>query len=122
VIPDFAPGQEWSIKSSPPTQAKVVVNRVERWRDKIAVHVSIIDIAQSAVASGPIAIIRIDHIPFEISALARSVDKLLATGVPAPPNFEAGYKMWKEDKGGIYTITVTEATHIGNEPMSPRQQ
>ncbi len=47
-IPDFAPGQEWSIKSTSPTTAKVVIGRVEAWQNTVCVSVSIVDVPISA--------------------------------------------------------------------------
>jgi hypothetical protein len=47
--------------------------------------------------------------PFEQSALASSVDQLLATDEEPLPDFEAGYAQWKSDKGGIFTISIAEA-------------
>ena len=113
ITPKLAVGQEWSIKSSPPTTAKVVIDRIEPWRDKIAIHVSIIDIPASS--SDQMRVTRIDHIPFEQSALVASVDKLLAIGVTPPPNFETGYNQWKEANGGIFTIPVAQAIHIDHK-------
>lgn len=115
VSPKFAVGQQWSIKSSLPTTAKVIIDRIEPWRDKTAIHVSIIDLPASSSGSDQMRVTRIDHIPFEESALAASVDKLLATGVAPPPNFEGGYKQWKEAKGGIFTIPVAQVIHIDDK-------
>jgi hypothetical protein len=120
--PDFAEGQEWSIKSSPPSTAKIVIGRIESWKNKIAVHVSIIDIPLSFSAPNPNGLTKIDHMPFEKSALAASVDRLLSTGVAPPPNFETGYIQWKEHKGGIFTISVMQAINLGHEMVNPRTQ
>jgi hypothetical protein len=105
--PDLAEGQEWSIKSQPPTTAKIVVDRIEQWKHQTVVHISIINIPKPASQRG-IPVTQIDHIPFEKTALTASVDKLLSTGVAPPPNFETGYRQWKENNGGIYTIPVTQ--------------
>jgi hypothetical protein len=102
----FVAGQEWSIKSETPTTAKVIIDRVEGWRDKTVVHISIVDIPATQFT-------RIDHLPFEESALAASVDKLLLTGVSPPAYFEAGYQQWKDHNGGIYTITIMELLNTG---------
>ncbi len=42
--PNFAEGQEWSIKSAPHSTIKAIIGRIEPWKNKIAVHVSIVDI------------------------------------------------------------------------------
>jgi hypothetical protein len=113
VDPDFAVGQEWSLKSSTLSTAKIVIGRIEPWKNKIAIHVSIIDIAMSSSEAG-LRLTTIAHIPFEKSALAASVDKLLLTGVVPPPKFETGYRQWKEQNGGIFTISVAQAIGIGH--------
>jgi hypothetical protein len=108
----FAEGQEWSVKSSTESAAKVIIGRIEPWRDKIAVHVSIVDIPVSQ-ETGALRISEIAHIPFEESALAASVDKLIATGVPPARDFDSGYKQWKEHNGGIFTVPIAEAMALG---------
>ncbi len=108
----FVVGQEWSIKSSSGSIAKVIIGRIEPWRDKIAVHVSIVDIPVSQETGG-IPIREIAHIPFEESALVASVDKLIATGVPPARDFDGGYKQWKENNGGIFTVPFAEAMALG---------
>lgn len=108
VSPPFAVGQEWSIRSDHPTTTKVIIDRIEAWRNKTVVHVSIVDIPSTTSKDGKAPIARIDHLPFEESALAASVDKLLSTGVAPPAYFEAGYEQWKDHSGGIYTITILE--------------
>jgi hypothetical protein len=113
--PDLAEGQEWSIKSASPTTAKIVIDRIEPWKNQTVVHISIIDIPASSSEPGTNPVTRIAHIPFEKTVLATSVDKLLATGISPPPNFEIGYKQWKENNGGIYTISVMQVlgTRLG---------
>lgn len=108
----FDVGQEWSIKSSTGSTAKVIIGRIEPWRDKIAVHVSIVDIPVSQ-GMGGMPIGEIAHIPFEESALVASVDKLIATGVPPARDFDGGYKQWKENNGGIFTVPFAEAMALG---------
>jgi hypothetical protein len=66
-LPDFAVGQEWLIKSVPPGTAKVIIGRIEPWRNKVVVHVSIVDLPVSQEA-GAIRISQIAHAPFEKSA------------------------------------------------------
>jgi hypothetical protein len=123
--PEFVPGQMWSIKSATPTTAKVIVGRVEDWNGKTAVHVSVMDVPIPAGAPGAGGTIGIGHMPFDESALAESVDKLLETGVSPGPNFEAGYNQWQSAKGGIYTVSVSAAVAtvfqaLGQRNLAPR--
>lgn len=111
-LPDLAVGQEWLIKSTHPGTAKVIIGRIEPWRDKVAVHVSIVDLPAPQEA-GALRISQIAHAPFEKSALAASLNKLIATGVPPAENFDSGYQQWKENKGGIYTVPIAQALGLG---------
>lgn len=47
--------------------------------------------------------------PFERAALAASVDRLIGTGAAPDPEFENGYRQWKDAEGGVFTIGVPEA-------------
>lgn len=102
---DTAVRQAWSIKGSFPTSAKVIIGRIEPWRDGIAVHVSVVDISPP-IQVGEVKISEIAHMPFEKSALVHSLDRLLATGLQPSGDFEAGYKEWKERNGGIYSVSL----------------
>jgi hypothetical protein len=113
MIPDFAPGQEWSIKSASPTTAKVVIGRLETWQHgKIIVHVSIIDVPIPRGVAGAGATTSIGHMPFDKTALAASADRLLSSYVPPAPGFESGYEQWKSAKGGVFTISAEKAIEI----------
>lgn len=120
-MPDFAPGQEWSIKSTSPTTAKVIIGRVEQWRDRVSVNVSIVDIPIPQGDPGAGGVTQIAHIPFDKIALAASVDQLLATGVSPAASFESGYKQWQDAKGGIFTISVEKAIELMFQTVNRRQ-
>ncbi len=116
--PAFAPGQEWSIKSASPTTAKVVIGRVEKWRGKLAVHVSIIDITIPQGMDDAGSVIRIGHVAFEKSVLAASVDRLLATGVSPAPSFETSYQQWKNEQGDLSVMSVPQTIAFGLAAMN----
>jgi hypothetical protein len=59
--------------------------------------------------------------PFDKTALAGSVDKLLATGVSPDPGFENGYKQWRDAKGGIFTISVEKVINLVFQTMRQQQ-
>jgi hypothetical protein len=118
--PGFAPGQVWSIKSTPPTTARVIIDRIEPWHQKVVVHVSIIDVPVPPSMSGT-GTTAIGHMPFEESTLAASVDRLLATGASPVSGFESGYKNWQDAKGGIFTISVEKAIEFTFQTLNRRQ-
>jgi len=117
-IPNFAPGQEWSIKSASPTTARVVIGRVEKWKGKLAIHVSIIDISIPQGMPGAGSVIRIGHVAFEKSALAASVDRLLAIGISPAPSFETGYQQWKNEQGDLSVMSVPQTIAFGLAAMN----
>ena len=119
--PDFVPGQEWSIKSASPTTAKVIIGHVEPWGNTVSVSVSVVDIPTPKGGTGAIIATQIGHMPFEKSALAASVDRLVATGVSPLPQFESGYEQWKEAKGGIFTISVEKAIETVLQTINRKQ-
>jgi hypothetical protein len=47
--------------------------------------------------------------PFAESALATSVDRLIATGASPVSSFEGGYKHWQDAMGGIFAVSVETA-------------
>ncbi len=107
--PKFSAGQLWSVKSTQPTSAKVIVGRVDQLKGTTTVHVSVIDVPIPAGAANAGRIIQIGHMPFDGEALSESVDKLLATGVAPGAEFDAGYAQWKEARGGVFRISVSKA-------------
>lgn len=115
---NFAPGQEWSIRSASPTTAKVVICRVDEWKGKTAVHVSIIDIPVPKGMAGAGSLIRIGHVAFEKAALEASVDRLIATGVSSAPSFETGYQQWKNEQGALSKMSVSNTIAFGLAAMS----
>ena len=110
--PALAPGQAWSIKSEIPTSTKVVIGRIEPLQHHVVVHVSIIDIPNMDKLTA------IDHMPFDQPSLATSLDQLLGTGAAPAPNFETGYKQWRDANGGFFTISVSEAIKVVFEAVN----
>jgi hypothetical protein len=119
--PGLAPGQQWSIKSAAPTTAKVIIDRLESWHSKTAVHISIIDLPVPQGLPGAGGTTVATHMPFEQSALAASLDRLLATGVSPPSGFESGYKSWHDANGGIFTVSVEKAIEFTLETLGRGQ-
>lgn len=47
----------------------------------------------------------IGHLPITAEALARSVTECIGL-TEALPDFEEGYQIWRQDRGGVFTISV----------------
>ena len=119
--PVLTPGQMWSIKSALPTTAKVVINRVEPWEHQVVIHISVIDVPIPRDMPGSGGTTVIGHMPFQQSALAASVDRLLATGASPASGYESGYKAWQDAKGGVFTINVEQAIKFVFQTLSRQQ-
>lgn len=118
IAPKFAVGQEWSIRSTSETTAKVVIGRIEVRQGRVIVNVAVVDIPPLAIDTFGTGVREIDHAPFEESTLARSVDQLLATGVAPPPGFEVGYKEWKAKRGGVFTVSVSQVIALAQRTLA----
>lgn len=116
--PHLAVGQEWSIGSLQGSTAKIVIGRIEPWRDKIVVHVALVDIPLPPAGVAGNRVTEIAHAPFEESALAASLGDLVATAVTLPPDFESGYRQWKEHQGGIFTVPVSEVIALAQRTVN----
>ncbi len=109
--PEIAAGQEWSVKADPTSAIKVVIGRIEPWGAKMAVHVSLLNVPVPPCGSRPLTM-TVGHMPFDRDALARSVDALLDSNVAPAKDFEAGYQQWKSARGGIFSISVSDAASL----------
>src|SRR5260370_37574373 len=68
--PGFAAGQRWSIKSSLPTTAKAIIDRIDPWHKTVVGQVSTINGPIPQRAPGAAGNSLIGHIPFGDAVLA----------------------------------------------------
>ena len=106
--PALAEGQVWSIKATPPTPAKVIIDRIEPYGGRTAVSISVID---APTDHGPVTI---GDLAFDERALVASLDQLISTGATPPPEFEQEYLKWKLNQDGVYLISVTDVIAVLN--------
>lgn len=101
----IAEGQVWTLKDAPSDAARVVIVRIEPYGDAEAVHVSIYGLPNNPPGfAGEIA-----HMPFDREALEASLGTLTSEAARTDLPFEGGYRQWKRAKGGIFTLSVTDA-------------
>lgn len=106
---DFAPGQLWSVKPIAAATMRIVIGKIEPQGGRTVVHVWVTAIKGFPDVPGLGRFEGIGHMPFDAEALARSVDRLLATDVAPADDFEAGYATWQAEKGGVFTMSVPQA-------------
>jgi hypothetical protein len=59
--------------------------------------------------------------PFSEEALDASITELVGP-TSELPDFEDGYLIWRQDQGGVFTITVAEAIDFVEQGVQQLQQ
>jgi len=111
----FQAGQVWELKPIPGhPDAQITILQV----DVTEAAGNIIHIAVSGLnlATGGSSIA---HMPFKESMVVASIGKLI-TGRGPVPDFAEGYAMWKEEKGGFFTVSVAEGIETVWSMLRPR--
>lgn len=113
----FKVGQKWSYKTRPnESESYFIVVKVER-DPKLGniIHIAVRDLKMKNPHSPDGISDKVNHMPFAEEAPQRSAVKLLKEKVDLP-EYEEGYKMWREafdaGRAGIYTITLAEAVEV----------
>jgi len=113
----FAPNQEWAYRTRPQDADSTLVIGVIEDHPKLG---SVVHIAIRGVNLGPpdgMLTTEIGHAPISANALAESVTDLLGVA-PQPQSVLEGIKVWKEAKGGVYTISVSEIVETAQQTFS----
>ena len=111
---EFKVGQVWNYKTrSNETNSTLTICKVEEvGKLGIVVHISISGVKLKSPQNKDGLAQEISHLPFAESAVKQSVTQLVTNGV-ATTNYVEGYQIWRkaveEGKGGIWTVTVSEA-------------
>jgi hypothetical protein len=110
-------GQKWSYKARPGEEKSYfIVVKIEN-HEKLGniVHIAMRGLKMKNPRSPDGSSDTVNHMPFTEDAINKSALKLLKEKVELP-EFEEGYKMWREafDAGnaGVYTIIVAEAVEV----------
>ena len=119
----FAPGQRWAYHTRPQDDGStLLVLKVEsdpRIGTIVSVSVSNLHLKNPQSPDGFSS--NVQHMPFALAALEKSVTKLLTIDVPLP-QFEESYRTWRDafDAGhaGIYTISVSEAVQVMEDTLN----
>lgn len=108
----FEVGQVWTLKPPMSENARVRIGRIED--DGATIHISlwgvpISDPQVSDVLNTPLVA---GHLPITAVALRASIDQLTADTPPDNLGFDEGYATWRQDNGGIFTLTVSEIVDV----------
>ena len=112
----FKAGQRWRYRTrAVEPGSTLVVCRVETVAEETVVHISLNDVRVRVSDAPDYFSPVIGHMPVAESALEASVVELVEENAPLP-DFEAGYRQWKNARGGFWTMPVAqcvEAMEVG---------
>ena len=109
------PGQVWTMRGAPNAAARVIVGRVEPFKGRMIVHITVRDLDPPSGVDGfgEEAELTISHIPIALEAAAESLSVLITPMGEISEDFEEAYKDWKAlaDNGqaGIFVESIPEA-------------
>jgi len=108
--PDFKVGQQWSYHTRPQDpQSTLIIGRIEELPAfGTVVHISVINVNVHGGPDSSAVTHVVHHMPVTPEALRQSVISHLGAA-PVAEHFEDGYRAWQQAKGGVFTITVSEA-------------
>jgi hypothetical protein len=120
ATPKFAIGQTWSLKAPAAAGVRVVIGRIDFMSGHTIIHVSVLNIPTPDWH--PQRVTDISHTPIEDTALAGSVDKVMATGSAPAAHFEDGYGQWRSARGGVFTVGVAQIIEMNFQAMREAMQ
>jgi hypothetical protein len=114
----YSSGQVWSYKARRGEAASTVTILKVESLPKLGeiIHIRIDDIALKNCSGAP-SPDNIAHAPFSRDAMERSVTRLVKVD-PDLPDFQEGYKDWRDHCGGAYTITVAEVMDLDEKTFN----
>jgi len=106
---DIAVGQVWSFETDKFHKNSVVIHQIEPFADDLtAVHITVnedVQVSENETMS-------FGHFPFESNAFKQSLRELLGTSNKDQETFEEGYEYWKNENGGIFTVSIHDAVEM----------
>ena len=118
----FKEGQVWEYETRESEESsKLMILKVEEYpKDQVVVHIAIDNIKIKSPANKDSILTSIEHLPFDLKALERSVTKKVSDNQPIP-EFKDGYDVWKqffeEGDAGVFSTSVKEAVAYTEETM-----
>ncbi len=113
----IAVGQVWTVRDAPGPDVRVVIGKIEEFGVVRAVHVAVLNVPEfELLRSDQTATIDLLHVPFEASALRRSLDAQVGDFTAPPDGFAESYAEWRlaaeDGEAGVLPLTVTEAVNL----------
>ncbi|WP_139217861.1 hypothetical protein [Pontibacter chinhatensis] len=118
----FKEGQVWEYETRIGEESsKLTILKVEEYpRGQVVVHIAIDNVNIKSPTSEDSIVTSIEHLPFDLEALEKSVTKKITDNQPIP-DFKDGYEVWKlffdEGDAGVFSTSVKEAVAYTEETM-----
>jgi hypothetical protein len=124
---EFKAGQIWNYKTRPGEEnSRLIILKVETYEATgVVIHVALNNLrVNNPFAPGTFSE-EAGHLPFSKEAILNSITNLDSEGNVLPDYME-GYLSWKQafdsKKGGIFSVSVSEAVKFMEEAMSNAQR
>lgn len=108
----YSVGQVWEYRTRPQDVGSLLkIQKIEAWADGPVYHLSIVDVNVGGRQ------IDVQHVPVSRQTLDASVMRLTASTRPFPDATE-GIAIWREDRGGVFTVPVARIAQVIDESHS----
>lgn len=107
----YAVGQVWEYRTRPQDAGSLLkIQKIEPWADGRVYHLSVVGLSLGGRTTD------VHHIPVSRETLDASVLRPSAS-TRAFPDATEGIAIWREDRGGVFTIPVAEIAQVIDETM-----
>lgn len=117
--PIFEEGQCWTYDTRPGEEASFLVIRKIETVPKLGeiVHISVFGLKIKNPRAPQGYSKEIGHVPISVASLKASIKSQTKADIP-PLDWQDGYGIWLEDKGGAFTIPVKECINAMEEVVN----
>lgn len=105
-------GQVWTYRNAELSESRLTIRKLEQNAQGEVVHVSIAPIAFRPTKAGQVIGGMVGHLPFTREAVLAALIEQVGRDDEPSPLFEDGYAQWRDDGGGVFTISPAEAVEF----------
>ncbi len=113
----ISPRQVWKYRSRPGEESsRIIVGKIEEVNGSMVIHVKLIGVKIRSPQAPSEFISELAHIPISEESFRASIIEVVH-GPADLENFEEGYSLWKEQRGGVFTISAREIVDMTENAM-----
>lgn len=107
----YAVGQVWEYRTRPQDAGSLLkIQKIEPWADGRVYHLSLVGVSLGGVTTD------VHHVPVSRETLDASVTRP-STSTRAFPDATEGIAIWREDRGGVFTIPVARIAQVIDDTL-----